>query len=184
MVYCNSVRKSYGNKEVITNFTYKFTEGLTYLNGKNGSGKSTLLRLIAGIEKLDSGSITLDKGAIISLSTDSIKIPEVFTPYEVYEIIKNYNEVDNQLFQHLINEMAVNDFLHIRFEKLSTGTKKKIVNILALSKKSDLLILDEPFNGLDEKSIKILVKILSENHTSKIVTDHYQFLKSDFSVYM
>ncbi len=184
MVYCNSVRKSYGNKEVITNFTYKFSEGLTYLNGKNGSGKSTLLRLISGIENLDSGSIAIDKCAIISLSTDSVQIPEVFTPYEVYKMLGNYNEVDNELFQHLVNEMDVNKFLHIRFAKLSSGTKKKIANILALSKKSDILILDEPFNGLDESSIEILVKTLSENHTSKIITDHYQFLKPDFSVYI
>ena len=181
MICCQSISKSYGNLKVLDGFSYTFGQGLTYLKGKNGSGKSTLLRLIAGIESVDAGSITFEKQtSTVSIATDSIQIPEVFTPNELFQFISAYNDVDKGVFQHLVSAMEIGHYLHTRLSDLSTGTVKKFANILAIAKQSDWLILDEPFNALDVKSVDVLSKAIVADKRSKIITDHHQHISADF----
>ena len=183
MIRCELVCKSYGYQPVLNNFSHTFCQGNTYLQGKNGSGKSTLLRLIAGIESVDAGSITFEEQANrVSIATDSIQTPDVFTPNEIFQFICVYNDVDSGVFQHLVCAMEIEHYLHTRLSDLSTGTVKKFANIFAIAKRSDWLILDEPFNALDVKSVDVLSKAIMADGRSKIITDHHQHISADFII--
>lgn len=187
MIKCSSICKSYNNNIVLNDFTYEFLSGSTYLCGKNGSGKSTLLKIIAGVETLDSGIISFSKEnsrslANVSIATDSIHMPNIFTPYELQKLIARYQSINQYLFKKLVTEMELESVLHTSLSKLSTGMKKKVFNILALTKNSRILILDEPFNALDSSSIDQLANFIAQDKRDKIITDHHRILPYDHSL--
>ena len=185
MIYCKCISKSYKGNQVIDDFSYEFSSKITYLNGSNGSGKSTLIRILAQIEKPDIGTVTFSQGFhrnICSLSTDSIQPPEIFTLNELYAIQCQYNDVDYQLLRILLEKLQLTKFLNVKFNDLSTGTKKKFSVISALIKKSKILLLDEPFNGLDSSSIAYFADIINNDQRHQIIVDHLNILPFTSSV--
>lgn len=184
MLYCKDVSKSYSGKKVLNNVNLHFPSGTVYLNGANGSGKSTLIRLLAGIEQPDTGQIEFGHAACqsLSLSTDSVQVPDVFTPNELYSLQERYNQLDDKLFNKLCNDLKLTEFLNCKIAELSTGTKKKFSVISALIKQSKILLLDEPFNGLDNNSIDYLAHLITTDRRDKIIVDHYQLLSSSHAV--
>lgn len=184
VISCRNLYKSYGNSKVLNNLSVDFQEGSTLLAGVNGSGKSTLLMLISGIEPLDSGEIIFFEQSKkyknnCSISTDSIKEPDVFTLYEIFKLQSSFNKVNTELSDLLIEELNLNQFWHTKINKVSTGTRKKFSVVSALTKHSDLLILDEPFSGVDQRSKEVLSEIILNDKRNKIIVDHSNTLSFD-----
>lgn len=184
MISCRNLYKSFGKSKVISNLSVDFQEGSTLLTGANGSGKSTLLMLISGIESLDSGELiflgkTRKYKNECSLSTDSIEVPDVFTLYEIFNLQRTFNETNNELFELLIGELNLNQFLHCKINNVSTGTRKKFSVVSALVKNSNLLMLDEPFNGVDHRSREVLSEAILKDKRDKIIVDHGNTLPFD-----
>jgi ABC-type multidrug transport system ATPase subunit len=178
---CRNLYKSFGKSKVISNLSVDFQKGSTLLTGANSSGKSTLLMLISGIESLDSGELIFlnaEKNKS-SISTDSIMEPDVFTLYEILKLHRTFNETNNELFELLISELNLSQFLHYRINKVSTGTRKKFSVLSALVKNSNLLMLDEPFNGLDHRSREVLREVILNDNRNKIIVDHDNVLPFD-----
>ncbi|MCV2403627.1 molybdate ABC transporter ATP-binding protein ModF [Marinomonas sp. C2222] len=167
----------------ITNATIQFDEKFTLNNiswtiepnqhwvitGTNGSGKSALAAVLAGIGDITAGNIESlpNKIGLVSfeaqaeliaqeLKKDDADIMDVIslgTP--VHEMI--FDEcADPELAQELVTKFGLESLLDRAFRKLSTGETRKVMLIRALSSKPDLLILDEPFDGLDADTLAML----------------------------
>ncbi|MFQ3186545.1 MAG: molybdate transport system ATP-binding protein, partial [Marinomonas primoryensis] len=144
------------------------------ITGTNGSGKSALAAVLAGVGDIKSGSISgLPKSVgLVSfeaqaeliakeLKKDDADIMDVIslgTP--VHEIIFNRCQ-DPELAQKLVEKFGLSKLLDRAFRKLSTGETRKVMLIRALSSKPDLLILDEPFDGLDVDTLAMLQEHLA-----------------------
>lgn len=139
------------------------------ITGTNGAGKSALAAVLAGVGNMESGTVTgLPKNVgLVSfeaqaeliakeLKKDDADIMDVIslgTP--VREMIFDYCQ-DPDLAQELVEKFGIYPLLDRAFRKLSTGETRKVMLIRALSSKPDLLILDEPFDGLDVDTLAML----------------------------
>lgn len=153
------------------------------ITGRNGSGKSSLLKLIGGIYEATSGELMRFK-TNISYSY----VPEHF-PENIRFLITDYlllmgkmaGKKDEEI-QMSIREyaeiFAIQDFLNTPLRKCSKGTKQKVGIIQALLKEPDLLLLDEPLTGLDDKAQFELLNQLNSlsNDTTIVFTVHDQLL--------
>lgn len=144
---------------------------ITALVGNNGSGKSTLLKLLMNLANMDDGKIHI-LGKPVDGKDESWKRHVTFQPqnpigWNAYTgedlrrlIAPLYPKWDDALFEHMIKLFDIP--LHKRFGKLSPGVQQKLSLSLALPRKTDILILDEPTASLDIPSKKLLMDLLVE----------------------
>jgi len=140
--------------------------------GLNGSGKTTLLNTIYGLKKADTGEISIEgqksnKKQIAYLETENYFYPNI-TGEEHLKIFKNTNFDTvswNELFKLPLRELI---------ETYSTGMKKKLALMAVLKQDKPVMILDEPFNGLDIETARVLRSILLnlKNRKTIIITSH------------
>lgn len=170
MVNIDKVSFKYGNNTVLNNISINLTPGNIYgLLGRNGVGKTTLLKLMGGLIKPQSGSCQIFGETPFNRSPkflDNIYyLPEdCFTPEGTIERYVNnryqfYSKFDLNKFFSILYEMKIDS--KKQFKALSYGDKKKIMISFALSTNCDLILLDEPTNGLDIPSKSIFRKLLT-----------------------
>ena len=159
MISLTSVDFSYDKKQrLIDNLSLTLDRGTIYgLLGKNGTGKSTLLKLIAGSRFPQEGSVVVDniksKERDFSILSNSFFLPEDFKlpncSIKSYESVNGvfYPKYDQDAFYSLLDKFEVDP--EKRCKDLSFGQAKKVGIAFALATNVDLLILDEPTNGLD-----------------------------------
>lgn len=152
------------------------------LLGKNGAGKTTLMRIIAGIAKNYTGTVTVsdfsdltERKAHLSFSDrlsgfrDSSKIKQLGEFYQ-----ELYADFDNKQFEQLVKFMKLDPDL--RLAQMSKGMREKLIIALSFSRKTDLYLLDEPFSGIDAMARKKIIKsiILWKDEKSTIlISDHF-----------
>ena len=145
--------------------------------GRNGSGKSILAKALAGDQTILSGKVINRFKSIAHISfehlqkiiddewkrnnTDMLSDTEDDTGLTTSEIIQEYNQ-DQTLCENLALQFGIADLLNRRFKYLSTGETRKTLICRTLMSKPELLILDEPFDGLDVASRANLAEILSQ----------------------
>lgn len=184
-----NIGKSY-NKSIIfknINLSVKNSEPII-LMGKNGCGKSTLLKIMAGIIKPTTGELSSPPKIKISLTPD--KLPPM--PFKTLEYLRHMGKIQGLLTGE-INEYITKMFdyfyipHHVKEQKLnkcSKGELQKINIMQALITKPDLLLMDEPFSGLDEDSLSQLLNLLtktSENQTAIVIACHEKEIAQKFS---
>lgn len=176
-----NISKEFGNKKVLHNIslTIDQNEIITFLGG-NGSGKSTLLKIIAGIELPSSGKVNYyDKEIKIGYVPERFPKLIRFTPVEYLNSIGRISGLSQAFLKK-----AVPDLLY-RFQleelknewimNLSKGNIQKVGIIQAILPKPELLILDEPFSGLDshaQKELLTIIKELKDKGTTILITNH------------
>ena len=176
MIEIKELTKNYGSKSVINNLNLTLESGWIYsLLGKNGAGKTTTIHLILDLLKADSGSILIngkentkltsdDKTHIGVLGEDLALIEELsgseFLSFigKIYKmspavLTKRIDDLSNYFFED-------KDDLKKNTGKYSTGMKKKIAFCAAVLHTPDILILDEPFSGLDPFAANQMVSFL------------------------
>ena len=158
----NSLSKSYNNIEVLRNINLSYTSGtINGMIGSNGSGKSTLLNCIGGYIKYKG---TIEREGVTSiglLSANPYMFPRITgSEFIQFAMSAKKQKLDISRLKNLndIFELPLNRFA----EDYSTGMLKKLHLIALLLQNNDLLLLDEPFNGLDTMSSEHLVKLLLE----------------------
>ncbi len=175
MLYVDKLTKTYNNKIVaIKNLSFTLDKNkILGLVGPNGSGKTTTINLILGTIKGNSGSILYENYKNDSLEfkkkvgyiPDDLILPESLTGREFIEFILSiYSIKKSDKLDKLIKLYNMQDFLDILIKEYSHGMKKKIQIIIAFSLESELLIIDEPFRGLDIESM-IITKQLFKSFT-------------------
>lgn len=185
MIRMNHVTKTFDKFSALKNINLTINKGSIYgLIGSNGAGKTTLLKLLAGIYLQDEGEISIDGDSIyenISLKHRIYYIPDhpYFLPHytanQMAQFYKNtYSCWDSERFQKLTELFAVDQ--NKKIHTFSKGWQRQIAFILALSARPDVLILDEPLDGLDpvvRKRVKsLLVQDVAEREMTIIISSH------------
>lgn len=177
MIEIKEVTKKYGDKLAVDNVSFTVNDGDVFVFiGHNGAGKTTLIKSIVGIHDFDSGDILIDGMSIKKQPVECKKlmafVPDNPETYEHMKAIDYINficdmyEVDESVRKTNIKKYAnlfgMEDKLNDTIDSFSHGMKQKIVLISALAHDPKILIMDEPFVGLDPKAVFDIKEILNE----------------------
>ena len=166
-----SVSKSYGKKKVVDKITFSIDKPEVFgLLGTNGAGKTTTIRMILGILKKDEGIITWNDKEVSRKVVNFGYLPEERGVYPKSKIIdqliyfaalKGINKDDAiKSINKWAKRLKVEEYLNMTAEKLSKGNQQKIQFMTAIIHDPELLVLDEPFSGLDPVNTEILKSII------------------------
>lgn len=181
MLTVSNLDKAFGEKQILRSFSYEFpAQGVFCLFGPSGCGKTTLLRIVAGLEQPDAGTVQCEGRLSMVFQEDRL------LPWMTAE--KNIFITNDQLTSHdvqlLLHEMGLQHEGDKYPAELSGGMKRRIAIARALAYPSDILILDEPFRGLDRvirDQIMEKIRMLSQKELVLLVTHDLEeaFLLSD-----
>ncbi|WP_330698478.1 ABC transporter ATP-binding protein [Anaerocolumna sp. MB42-C2] len=199
ILQCNDLVKKYMNKTAVNGISFEAEKGKIYaLLGPNGSGKTTLMKMIAGLVKPTSGTITY-KGNPIGVESKKrvayMSTEPFFYNYmsvgDVGDYYKDFFEdFDVKRYEELIERMELS--MKDKAKTLSSGLAAKLKIAATLARKAELYMLDEPLNGIDiiarEKIITTVLEVAREDSTILIsshlvdelekIIDNAVFIKS------
>ncbi|HJJ17283.1 MAG TPA: ABC transporter ATP-binding protein [Bacilli bacterium] len=177
MIEIKNLTKIYNNKKVVDDisFTVNDKEIFAFI-GHNGAGKTTTIKSIVGINDFDSGEILINGKSIKTQSLEAKKViayvpdnPDLYENMRAIDFINficDMYEIDEEKRQNRILKYAklleIEDKLNDEISSFSHGMKQKIAIISALAHDPDILIMDEPFVGLDPKAVYDLKNIMKE----------------------
>ena len=177
MIEINNVTKKYGDNTALKNVSFNVNDGEIFaFIGHNGAGKTTLIKSIVGIHDFDEGEILIN-GKSISKNPVECKKEMAFVPDnpELYENMKAIDfinficdmyEVDLETRTKNINKYAklfeIENNLNDTINSFSHGMKQKVALICALAHDPKVLVMDEPFVGLDPKAVFDIKAIMNE----------------------
>lgn len=187
MLKVENVSKSYGNFLAVDDLSFQVNDGEIFaLLGVNGAGKTTTFRMIIGLLDKDNGRITLDGEAIDYSKTDKIGFlteeRSLLTKLTVkeqaiyYGVLKGMKESEiEETLKYWLERFHITDYLNKKIKELSKGNQQKIQFITAIMNEPKLLILDEPFSGLDPINVEMFmsaIRDLKKKGTSIIFSSH------------
>jgi len=182
MINVDKLTVKYGEKEVLKEFSCEITKGdVNIVTGKSGSGKTTFLNVIMGLNKDYSGSI---------LGLEDKKISSVFQEDRLIDdmsVLKNLTIVNNDI-ERITEAMIAFDMdssINEKVFELSGGMKRRIAIIRALIIEFDILILDEPFVGIDKLTLEKVIEYIKKVCEGKtiIIASHDENVYKYFSKY-
>lgn len=146
------------------------------LLGPNGAGKTTTLRMLATLIKPDSGDAFIDGKSVvkeadavrgkIGFLTSELKLEEFFSPSYLYDFFSELYGVERTVREErkrkLFAKFGIDRFAEIKFGNLSTGMKQKVSLVVSVVHDPDFIIFDEPTNGLDVLTAKVVTDFLEE----------------------
>lgn len=157
------ITKSYGKQKVLENISFNLNESERIcIYGKSGIGKTTLLRIIAGLEKADSGKITfVGKVSMVFQEDRLLENTDVYT--NLYCVLgSRFDKAEADM--HL-KEVGLEGAGNKIVSELSGGMKRRVAIVRCMMKSSEIILLDEPFKGLDtilkDNIIRYMVKYLN-----------------------
>ena len=186
MIEVNNVTKKFGDFVALDELNMHVEKGAIYgLVGPNGAGKSTIIRHLCGVYKQDSGVITIDGQPVYeneSLKQRFTVIPDdifYFTQANTKDMMKFYKSMyprfDEQLFYKIADCFpAINMKKMVR--SLSKGMQKQVAFMLSIAARPDIMILDEPVDGLDpvmrRQIWSLMMSDVAENGLTVLVSSH------------
>ncbi len=187
MLILKNVTKYYGSNLAVDNLSFEVKDGEIFgLLGVNGAGKTTTFRMITGLLDKTEGEITFNGKKIDYSVTDKIGFLAeerclltkltVFEQAKFYGGLKSMSEKDiESRLDYLLDKLEISDYKNKKIKELSKGNQQKVQFIMAILHKPKLLILDEPFSGLDPINIELfknLILELKHEGTSIIFSSH------------
>ncbi len=169
----NNIFKNFGEKEVLKGISFKTESGKAFgLLGRNGAGKTTSIRILMDVFPADSGEILIDGEKI---NYDKIGIgylPEerglypkkkIIDQLVYFALLKGMNKADAvKSIDYWLERLEMTEYRNVRLDKLSKGNQQKIQLITALAHDPHIVILDEPFSGLDPVNAMLLKSVVKE----------------------
>ncbi len=167
----HEVSKSFAGKKVVDNISLTLDRpGVYGLLGTNGAGKSTTIRMLLGIITKDSGEITWNDKPVTRKDVNFGYLPEergVYPKVKIIDQLLYFAELKGMdrpqalaAIQKWAKKLKVEEYLDLQAEKLSKGNQQKIQFMTAVIHDPDLVVLDEPFSGLDPVNTEILKNII------------------------
>lgn len=168
-----NVNKSYGTKKVVDNISFKMDKpGVFGLLGTNGAGKTTTIRMILGILKKDSGEISWNGKEVERKHVNFGYLPEergIYPKTKIYDQMMYFaklkgmkKEDADKAIRYWMKRLEVEEYMFMTAEKLSKGNQQKIQFITAILHDPELIVLDEPFSGLDPVNTELLKDVIIE----------------------
>jgi len=159
----NTVNKYYGDVHVIKNVSLDIkSQSFTVLVGPSGCGKSTMLRMIAGLEDINSGTISIEGQVVNDLPPKQRNIAMVFQSYALYphmtvfdnmafglKLEKRSKDEINDRVQEAARILQIEDYLHRKPKQLSGGQRQRVAIGRAITRKPKVFLFDEPLSNLD-----------------------------------
>ncbi len=168
-IIINHLSKRFGKKEVISNFSARIKEGrVTSLMAPSGWGKTTLLRIMAGLEKLDEGRIEGLEKKRISMVFQEDRLCGNLSPVSNMRLVCSGKVQESRIYEELERAGLKGEEL-VPAKNLSGGMRKRVALVRALIVPFDLLILDEPFDGLDDENKMRMIDYVKERSEGKTV---------------
>ncbi len=169
----NNYTKIIKGMTVLDNVNLRLEKGsISLIVGGNGSGKTMLLRALSGLIFPTSGEILIDGKKMIfnekfpvdiGICIEQNGMQSNISGFENLAYLANINKIiDKEEILRYMKLFDIYKYKDMKFKKYSLGMKKKLALIQAVMENQDLMIFDEPLNGLDEKSIDVFVKLLEE----------------------
>ena len=177
MIEIKNVTKKYGEKIALNNISFNVNDGEIFaFIGHNGAGKTTLIKSIVGIHEFDEGDILINGKSIktdpIACKKEMAFVPDNPELYEqmkaidfinficdMYEVPQNIRETNIKKYSKLFE---IEENLNDTIDSFSHGMKQKVAIISALAHNPKILIMDEPFVGLDPKAVFDVKEIMNE----------------------
>ena len=192
MLLVNEISKSIKDKKILTKLSFKVNAGEIYgLLGPNGAGKTTTFYIIAGLVRFEEGQVSLLNSDITNLpmhkrSKLGIKYlpqePSIFQGLTVYENLKGLaelsiksNEEIKDFVEKSIEEFGLADIASLKGRQLSGGQRRKVEIARTLAADPKIILLDEPFAGIDPlaiEDIKVILANLAKKNIGILITDH------------
>lgn len=177
MIEIKNVTKKYGEKIALKNISFNVNDGEIFaFIGHNGAGKTTLIKSIVGIHDFDEGDILINDNSIkkkpieckkeIAFVPDNPELYENMKAIDFINFICDMYEISQEKRTQNITKYAkmfeIEDNLNDTINSFSHGMKQKIALISALAHEPKILIMDEPFVGLDPKAVFDVKKVMNE----------------------
>ena len=165
-IQVQKLRKSYKDREVLKNISFEIKEGsICGLLGINGAGKSTIMKIIFGIENADSGEVIFNggKNAGIYEIGALIETPAIYMNLTAFDNLKTralLYDISDERINEVLNLIGLSNTGKKKAGSFSLGMKQRLGLGMAIITSPDLLILDEPTNGLDPDGIKELLNLM------------------------
>lgn len=166
-----NVNKSYGTKKVVDNISFSIDKpGVFGLLGTNGAGKTTTIRMILGILKKDSGEISWNGKEVARKHVNFGYLPEergIYPKTKIYDQMMYFARLKgmskqkaDEAIKFWMKRLEVEEYMYMPAEKLSKGNQQKIQFITAILHDPELIVLDEPFSGLDPVNSELLKNVM------------------------
>lgn len=167
----DNVSKTFVGKKAVDGISFSLNKpGVFGLLGTNGAGKTTTIRMLLGIIKKDSGGITWNGKKVDRKSVNFGYLPEergVYPKVKIYDQLMYFAELKGMKKQEAdtaikdwAKKLKVEEYMQMPAEKLSKGNQQKIQFMTAVIHNPELVVLDEPFSGLDPVNTELLKNII------------------------
>ena len=169
----HKLSKTFETKKAVDQISFEMTEpGVFGLIGTNGAGKTTTIRMILGIIRMDEGTASWNNAPISRETMSFGYMPEergIYTKSKVFDqlvyfgMLRGMNKTDaRNSTSKWMDRLGVTEYKDMIAEKVSKGNQQKIQLIAALIHNPELIILDEPFSGLDPVNTEMMSNLISE----------------------
>ncbi len=189
-----NIKKSFGKKQVLQGISFSAESGKAFgLLGRNGAGKTTFIRILLNVFAADSGEILIDGQAVNSSNVQFGYLPEergLYPKKKISEQLVYFAELKGmtrsaakEAVAFWLDRLGMSEYRNKRLDTLSKGNQQKIQLITALAHDPDIVILDEPFSGLDPVNAMLLKDVVRETISrGKIVlfSSHQMFYIEEF----
>lgn len=183
-----NLNKSFGKKKILKNVSFNVNEGdILGFIGPNGAGKTTTIKMILGLQSINSGTVTINgydikknfEKAIEKVGT-IVENPDLYmylSGYDNLKLISNlYKNVDKKRIDEVIKIVKLETRINDKVSKYSLGMRQRLGIAQALLHNPNLLILDEPTNGLDPEGIKelrdIIKRLATKEKVGVVISSH------------
>ncbi|MDL4842233.1 ABC transporter ATP-binding protein [Aquibacillus rhizosphaerae] len=185
MININNVSKDFERSVVLKDVSLHVNQGSIYgLLGSNGAGKTTLLKIATGILQQDHGEVVVNEQVIFEnphIKNNVVFIPDVlyfFSQYTVIQMAKFYEDIysnwNAERFAKLQQLFGLD--VNKKIQRFSKGMQRQVAFWLALSAMPDVLVLDEPFDGLDavirQKIKNLIIQDVADREMTVIISSH------------
>ena len=185
---CESLYKTFGKKQILKNVSLEVKEGdILGFIGPNGAGKTTTIKLILGLQSITSGKVSINGYDIEKDFTNAIKKvgaivenPDMYmylSGYQNLKLVANlYKNIGTERIDEVVKLVKLEKRINDKVSKYSLGMRQRLGIAQAILHKPNLLILDEPTNGLDPEGIKemreLLVNLAEKEKMAILISSH------------